>query len=68
MSEPIRLVRLINQSHGVELVNLTIGNPYFNRHVNRPYDKGGYVPSEHPLEGVSRMCRCIGRSRRRFPR
>ncbi|MBR2479409.1 MAG: flavin oxidoreductase/NADH oxidase [Clostridia bacterium] len=40
---------------GVELVNITMGNPYFNPHVNRPYAQGGYEPPEHPLQGVARM-------------
>lgn len=40
---------------GVELCNITMGNPYFNPHVNRPFAQGGYAPPEHPLCGVSRM-------------
>lgn len=40
---------------GVRLLNVTMGNPYFNPHVNRPFAKGGYEISEHPLEGVKRM-------------
>ena len=52
--EPVRLVRLLSK-HGVRLVNITAGNPYYNPHVNRPYDTGPYVPVEHPLEGVARM-------------
>ncbi len=40
---------------GVRLVDITMGNPYFNPHVNRPFTMGGYVPEEHPLTGVARM-------------
>ena len=40
---------------GVKLLNITMGNPYVNPHVNRPFAKGGYDPEEHPLVGVSRM-------------
>lgn len=40
---------------GVSLLDITMGNPYFNPHVNRPYAKGGYEPPEHPLFGVHRM-------------
>ena len=40
---------------GVRILNVTMGNPYFNPHVNRPFAKGGYEISEHPLEGVKRM-------------
>ncbi len=46
-------------SLGAPLLDVTIGNPYTNPHVNRPYDKGNYVPDEHPLTGVSRMMRCV---------
>ncbi len=40
---------------GVRILNITMGNPYFNPHVNRPYAKGGYEAPEHPLTGVSRV-------------
>ena len=52
--EPIRLLRELS-SLGVKLLNITMGNPYFNPHVNRPFAKGGYEPEEHPLSGVARM-------------
>ena len=41
--------------YGVRLLNITMGNPYFNPHVNRPYAQGGYEAPEHPLEGVARV-------------
>lgn len=59
MTEPIKLLQILYKK-GVRLVNLTMGNPYYNPHVNRPYDKGGYIPSEHPLVGVERMINGIG--------
>ena len=40
---------------GVRIVNITMGNPYFNPHVNRPFASGGYTAEEHPLEGVKRV-------------
>ncbi len=52
--EPIRLVRELH-TLGMPLINITMGNPYFNPHVNRPYAHGGYEPDEHPLMGVCRM-------------
>lgn len=52
--EPIRLLRSLS-ALGVRLLNVTMGNPYFNPHVNRPFVKGGYEPPEHPLLGVARM-------------
>ncbi len=41
--------------HGVKLFNITMGTPYFNPHINRPYVTGGYVPPEEPLTGVARL-------------
>jgi 2,4-dienoyl-CoA reductase-like NADH-dependent reductase (Old Yellow Enzyme family) len=56
LSEPIEwakeLVRL-----GVRLINVSMGNPYANPHIGRPFDKppiDGYQPPEHPLVGVAR--------------
>jgi 2,4-dienoyl-CoA reductase-like NADH-dependent reductase (Old Yellow Enzyme family) len=43
---------------GLALVNVTAGNPYYNPHFGRPYDRpiaGLEVPDEHPLEGVARL-------------
>ena len=37
LAEPIELVRFLQEA-GAPLVNITIGNPYFNPHVNRPFD------------------------------
>jgi len=53
-TEPIWLLKQL-QSYGVKLLNITMGNPYNNPHVNRPFVMGGYTPEEHPLSGVARM-------------
>ncbi len=53
-SEPVWLINELNK-YGVEILNITMGNPYFNPHVNRPFAMGGYVAEEHPLEGVKRV-------------
>ena len=50
-TEPSRLVKLLWEK-GVKLFGISLGNPYYNPHLTRPYDKGGYVPPLHPLEGV----------------
>ena len=42
-------------ANGLDLLDCTMGNPYFNPHVNRPFAKGTYEPPEHPLFGVERM-------------
>jgi len=57
LEEPIDLVRFLMEN-GAPLVNITIGNPYFNPHVNRPFDlpvAGAPVPPEHPLCGIARF-------------
>ena len=40
---------------GVRVLNITMGNPYFNPHINRPFVKGDYEAPEHPLLGVKRV-------------
>lgn len=67
LTEPLELVRVLHQEMGMKLLDVTIGNPYFNPHVNRPYDGGPYVPSEHPLEGVVRMAHCVAEIQRANP-
>lgn len=66
-SEPIRLVRELHEEYGLDMVNLTMGNPYATTHVTRPYDAGKYVPEEHPLTGIHRMINGIGAVKRAVP-
>jgi NADPH-dependent glutamate synthase beta subunit-like oxidoreductase/2,4-dienoyl-CoA reductase-like NADH-dependent reductase (Old Yellow Enzyme family) len=69
LSEPVQLVRFLEAS-GAPLVNITIGNPYFNPHVNRPFDlpvSGAPVPPEHPLEGVARFLGIVRAIQSAFP-
>ncbi len=54
LDEAVWLVKEL-YSYGVRLLNITMGNPYFNPHVNRPFAMGPYDPGEHPLLGVKRM-------------
>ena len=66
LSEPAQLIGLL-KSYGVDILNITMGNPYFNPHVNRPFAKGGYETKEHPLEGVARMLKGIADIKREVP-
>ena len=59
LTEPIQLIRELKAEFDIPLINVTMGNPYRNPHVNRPYDHGNYVPDEHPLEGIGRMMQGI---------
>lgn len=53
-TEPVRLVKELVDL-GMPLINITMGNPYVNPHVNRPFAAGLYEPPEEPLFGVQRM-------------
>lgn len=66
LSEPIRLLRFLHE-HGVRFVDLSCGNPYYNPHVGRPYDQGGYLPPSHPLEDNARMLRLIREAQQGCP-
>lgn len=67
LTEPLELIGRLHNELGMQLLDITIGNPYFNPHVNRPYDNGPYVPDEHPLEGVARMYHCVGAVQKAYP-
>lgn len=65
-TEPVRLVKEL-YNIGVRLINLTMGTPYYNPHVNRPADCGTYIPPEHQLEGIHRLITGIGEVQRAVP-
>lgn len=65
-TEPVWLLKELEKS-GVELLNITMGNPYFNPHVNRPFASGGYEIDEHPLEGVARMLNGTAELKKQVP-
>jgi len=55
-TEPIRLIEDLRRL-GLSLVNVTMGSPYYNPHLGRPFERppvDGYTPPEHPLAGVER--------------
>ncbi|MCX6905078.1 MAG: FAD-dependent oxidoreductase [Verrucomicrobia bacterium] len=69
LAEPLELVRFLKKQ-GAPLVNITIGNPYFNPHINRPFDQptaGAPVPPEHPLVGVDRFVRLVREIQQAMP-
>jgi len=62
LEEPMKLVEQLKQS-GCYLINGTMGVPYLNAHINRPFDTplpGMKYPDEHPLEGVARLINGVG--------
>lgn len=69
LTEPIELVRFFRDS-GAPLINITIGNPYFNPWVNRPFDlpiAGAPFPTEHPLAGIERFVSIVRTIQQEFP-
>ena len=57
-------------SKKIKFLNLTMGNPYFNPHIVRPFDMplpGTPPPGEHPMFGVMRMIDGISHMQQRFP-
>jgi 2,4-dienoyl-CoA reductase-like NADH-dependent reductase (Old Yellow Enzyme family) len=68
-TEPLLLAGQL-KIRGIGLINITMGSPYFNPHVNRPYDNplpGQNKPKEHPLEGVMRMINGTSFFQEKFP-
>ena len=54
LTETKMLVRKLRDM-GVKMINVTGGNPYYNPHVNRPYDAGPYKPPIHQLNYVYKL-------------
>ena len=54
LEEPLQLLSLLSK-RGVKLINLSVGSPYYNPHIQRPAaypPSDGYQPPVDPLEGV----------------
>jgi NADPH2 dehydrogenase len=69
LAEPIALVGLLRDA-GVELVNVSMGNPYANMHLLRPFEYApvdGYETPEHPLIGVDRHFRLAAAVQQAYP-
>lgn len=69
LTEPKRLVSRL-ASFGCSLFNITVGNPYLNPHLGRPFDRplpGASLPEEHPFEGIARLLRITAEFQKEFP-
>jgi 2,4-dienoyl-CoA reductase-like NADH-dependent reductase (Old Yellow Enzyme family) len=56
LDEPLRLIGDL-RALGLAMVNVSMGSPYYNPHIGRPFERApvdGYTPPEHPLAGVER--------------
>lgn len=66
LTEPDLLLEALVAA-GVQLLNVTVGNPYYNPHVNRPYRRGGYEPPEQPAVGLARFEEIEKHIKKKFP-
>lgn len=69
LAEPKEVLRILRRL-GVSLVNISMGNPYANPHIGRPFEKpddGNYEAPEHPLIGVDRHFRLCAELQKAFP-
>jgi 2,4-dienoyl-CoA reductase-like NADH-dependent reductase (Old Yellow Enzyme family) len=69
LTEPIRWIGDM-RGLGVTLVNATMGNPYAQPHVGRPFEyppPDGYESPEHPLIGVDRHFRATEAIQKAYP-
>ncbi len=70
LTEPIRLIRLLADEHGVAMFNLSCGSPYYNPHIQRPAfypPSDGYQPPEDPLVGCVRQIHAVGDLKQALP-
>ncbi len=69
LDEPIRLIGWLQEA-GLRLLNVSMGNPYANPHIGRPYEKpneGAYETPEHPLAGVERHFAAAEKIQKAYP-
>jgi NADPH-dependent glutamate synthase beta subunit-like oxidoreductase/2,4-dienoyl-CoA reductase-like NADH-dependent reductase (Old Yellow Enzyme family) len=70
LSEPIKLIGQLVEA-GLGGIDITIANPYFNPHINRPADWSiANWPSfpEHPLTGVGRILDVVRQLQQALPK
>jgi 2,4-dienoyl-CoA reductase-like NADH-dependent reductase (Old Yellow Enzyme family) len=70
LAEPLQLIRWLEDA-GVRLLNVSMGNPYANPHIGRPFEKpneGAYETPEHPLVGVARHFQAAAAIQHAFPK
>ncbi len=69
LSEPIELMRTL-RDHGVAMINVTFGSPYYTPHIQRPAifpPSDGYQPPEDPLVGVGRQIAAVRQCKAALP-
>ncbi len=69
LAEPCAFIGWLTQA-GVRLLNVSMGNPYANPHLGRPFEKpneGLYETPEHPLIGVARHFAAAAEIQQAYP-
>ena len=69
LNEPRQLLGIL-QSLDVPMISISMGNPYSNPHIVRPYEYppvDGYETPEHPVLGVDRHFRIAAQLQRAYP-
>jgi 2,4-dienoyl-CoA reductase-like NADH-dependent reductase (Old Yellow Enzyme family) len=69
LREPLEWIGQM-RSLGVVLVNISMGNPYAQPHIGRPFEyppPDGYPAPEHPLMGVDRHFRLTAAVQQAYP-
>jgi 2,4-dienoyl-CoA reductase (NADPH2) len=68
--EEARMLASRLEQLGCPLLNVSIGNPHYQPHIGRPFDRplaGEHRPDEHPLVGVARLLRITGALQQAVP-
>jgi 2,4-dienoyl-CoA reductase-like NADH-dependent reductase (Old Yellow Enzyme family) len=69
-SEPIQLIKKMNDL-GVDLINISLGNPYYSQYLTRPFDSkmpGQRESPFHPIKGVEHHFDIVATLKRSSPR
>jgi NADPH2 dehydrogenase len=69
LAEPLELMRTLAE-HGVAMMNLSCGSPYYAPHIQRPAifpPIDGYLPPEDPLVGVWRLIDAVRQCKAALP-
>lgn len=68
--EEVKQAIAMFRSAGLQLLNVSLGCPYYNPHIGRPFetpDEGNYEQPEHPLLGVERHFAVAAELQQTFP-
>ena len=69
LTEPLKFIDTLGKK-GINLLNICVANPYYNPHVERPYDfpvSGMKLPEGHPLTFISKNMELTAEVARKNP-